>query len=367
MRIGLDARTTTGETGVAQYGRNLVKYLPVVDQADEFILLKNNSHPVPFWSSQLGFRSQLLRSKLDLLHVLGGAPPVFYRGKFVLTVHDLIIYRHPEWFPDGQWFSTRFAYPQAVRAASHIIVPSKATKNDLMEIFKIKEEKITVIPHGVSTPPLLNKERSDVRSDSDLTSEAGPAPHRRGASGAGVRYILFLGTIEPRKNISTLVKAYRKMVDNKPELKDVELIIAGTVGWKSDLIVDEIRKTQCEGYKIKLTGRVTEAEKWRLMRGASCLALPSFYEGFGMQVLESMASGAPVVCSNTSSLPEAAGGAALLLDPLDVKVWIDGLIEILENKKFADELRAKGLARASEMTWEKTTAATVAVYRRFSA
>jgi glycosyltransferase involved in cell wall biosynthesis len=341
MRIGLDTRTTAGETGVAQYGRNLVRSLAIVDQDDEFILLKNMRHPIPFWSSHIGFRARLTASKIRLLHVLGGAPPAFYDKPFVLTVHDLAIYRHPEWFPDGQWFSTGFSYPQAVRSAAHIIAPSSSTKNDLMELFKVDEKKITVIPHGVSVPlePALPNDK---------------------------RYILYLGTIEPRKNIPTLVRAFRKMIDVHPELKDVELVLAGVVGWKSDEIIDEIRKTQCEGYRITLSGRVSEDEKWRLLKGAAALALPSFYEGFGMQVLEAMAAHAPVICSNASSLPETAGGAAILLDATDTNAWTEAIADVLENKKIADELKAKGLSRASAMTWEKTAAATVEVYRRFS-
>jgi glycosyltransferase involved in cell wall biosynthesis len=342
MRIGLDLRTLEGETGIAQYGRNLLRYLPDIDSRDEFILLKNKPQRIPFWSSQVGFRAQLLAAKINLLHVPGGAPPVFYKRKFILTVHDLAIYRHPEWFPDGQWFSTKFAYPRAIRDAAHIIVPSTSTKNDLIGIFKIKEEKITVIPHGVIIPPLLGKER------------------------IGVRYILFLGTIEPRKNIPTLVKAYRAMVDKYPGLKNVELVIAGAVGWKCNEIIDEIRKTQCEGYAITLRGRVSEEEKWQLLSSASCLAMPSFYEGFGMQTLEAMAAGAPVICSNASSLPEAVGEAGLLLDPANVAAWSAGLAEVLNNKKFADELKAKGLARANEMSWDKAAAATAEVYHRFS-
>lgn len=342
MRIGLDTRTTTGETGVAQYGRNLVRNLALIDRVDEFILLKNIGHPIPFWSSHIGFRARLIASKIGLLHVLGGAPPTFYDKPFVLTVHDLAIYRHPEWFPDGQWFSTGFSYPQAVRSAAHIIVPSASTKNDLIELFKIDQRKITVVHHGVSAPLF-------------------PAPLGE------KKYVLYLGTIEPRKNIPTLVRAFRKMIDAHPELKEFELVLAGAVGWKTDDIVDEIRKTQCEGYRITLAGRVSEDEKWRLLKGAACLALPSFYEGFGMQVLEAMSVGTPVISSNTSSLLEVAGEAAILLDPVDTSAWTEAIASVLENKKIADELKAKGLARASVMTWEKTAAATVEVYRRFSA
>jgi glycosyltransferase involved in cell wall biosynthesis len=342
MRIGIDRRTSQGDAGIAQYGQNLCRALPLVDQEDDFFVFDKEKDAAPLWESQLGFRLQVRRAKIDLLHVLGGATPVGYNHQYVLTVHDLAIYRHPEWFPDGQWFSLNLAYPMAVKLAKRIIVPSTATKADLIKLFRVKERKITVIPHGVVAP-------------ANGTGQM--------ANGTGKRYILHVGTIEPRKNLTTLVRAFREMIDSEPELRDVELFLAGSAGWKTDEAMDEIRKTQCEGYRITLMGRVTEEEKWKLLAGAACLAFPTFYEGFGLPVLEAMAAGTPVVCSNTSSLPEVAGEAALYADPKDVGAWTRQLSEVLKNKKTADELREKGLARAKEFTWEKAAAATAKTYR----
>jgi len=341
MRIGIDRRTSQGDAGIAQYGQNLCKYLSLADQDDEFVCFDKVNDATPLLESQFGFRMQIRRAKIDLLHVLAGATPVGYNRPYVLTVHDLAIYRHPEWFPDGQWFSLNLAYPLAVKFAKRIIVPSAATKKDLMEIFKVKEKKIVVIPHGVQ-----------------------PSSYPLPCSGEGKkRYILHIGTIEPRKNLPALVRAFRKMIDAEPELRDVELIMAGASGWKTDEAMDEIRKTQCEGYRITLLGRVSEEEKWKLIAGASCLAFPTFYEGFGLPVLEAMAMGVPVVCSDTSSLPEVAGVAALYADPNDIGAWTHQLAEVLKNKKTADTLREGGLARAKEFSWETTAAATVKVYR----
>jgi glycosyltransferase involved in cell wall biosynthesis len=316
--------------------------LSLVDQEDEFVCFDKVNGAAPLLESQFGFRRQIRRAKIDLLHVLAGATPVGYNRPYVLTVHDLAIYRHPEWFPDGQWFSLNLAYPLAVKLAKRIIVPSLATKKDLMEIFKVKEKKIAVIPHGVCSPPR------------EAEAEWGEGKKR---------YILHIGTIEPRKNLPALVRAFRKMIDAEPELRDVELIMAGTSGWKTDEAMDEIRKTQCEGYRITLLGRVSEEEKWKLLADAACLAFPTFYEGFGLPVLEAMAMGVPVVCSNTSSLPEVAGVAALYADPNNIGAWTHQLAEVLKNKKTANELRERGLARAKEFSWEKTAAATFKVYR----
>ncbi len=341
MRIGIDRRTSQGDAGIAQYGQNLCRALPLADQEDEFVVFDKAKDAAPLWESQLGFRLQVRRAKIDLLHVLGGATPVGYNHPYVLTVHDLAIYRHPEWFPDGQWFSLNLAYPMAIKLAKRIIVPSVATKDDLLRTFRVKEKKIVVIPHGVAVP--------------------GNDEWRTGR--AAKRYILHIGTIEPRKNLTALVRAFRELVDNEPELRDVELFLAGSAGWKTDEAMDEIRKTQCEGYRITLLGRVTEEEKWKLLAGAACLAFPTFYEGFGLPVLEAMAAGVPVVCSNTSSLPEVAGEAALYADPKDLGAWTRQLGEVLKNKKTADELREKGLLRAKEFTWEAAAAATAKAYR----
>ncbi len=132
-------------------------------------------------------------------------------------------------------------------------------------------------------------------------------------------------------------------------------------------IMDEIRKTQCEGYKIAVLGKVTEEEKWDLLSRASCFAHPSHYEGFGFPVLEAMAAGVPVVCSNSSSLPEVAGEAAMLNDPNDIKGFASKISQALMDQKTADDLRTKGRARAAKFGWERTARRTLEVYGKFSA
>ncbi len=341
MRIGIDARTCAGETGVAQYGKHLIAAMRPVAADDELIVFEKEPNPAPVWSAHVEFRRTLKKAKLNLLHFLGGTPPYGYRKPYVLTVHDLAIYLHPEWFPDGQWFSTKISFPSSIKLARHIIVPSGATKNDLLRLFKVREEKISVIPHGVSLPV--------------------PAP-----PADAKRYILHLGTIEPRKNLRALIHAYRRLIDHEPELRDVALVLAGPMGWKTEETIDEIRKTQCEGYKIELLGQVSEDKKTALLAGAACLALPTLYEGFGLPVLEAMGSGVPVVCSNIAALPEVSGNAALLVGPHDIDGWTAGLSSVLKNKKFAAELRVKGLSRAQEFSWERTARLTFDVYRKIT-
>ncbi len=360
MRIGLDCRTTEGLAGVAQYGRKLCDAL-LLEENDEFVIFRRAERTFPFWTAHVSDRLRFVGAKLDLLHVMGGAAPWGYRHPYVMTVHDLAIYRHPEWFPEGQWFSTKAAYPSSIRHARAIIVPSVATKKELVDIFRIKEDKIAVVPHGVSVPSVSVLSGTADGHGNDMLESPDIAA---AAPGEGGRYILYLGTIEPRKNIPMLVRAYRLMVDGHPELSEVELRLAGAVGWRSESIIDEIRKTQCEGYRISMVGEVSEENKWKLLGNASCFAYPSLYEGFGMPVTEAFACGVPVVCSNAKALNEVSGGAAIEAEASDAETWARNFVSILSNKKTAALMREKGLARARDFSWEKAAAQTREIYRR---
>jgi glycosyltransferase involved in cell wall biosynthesis len=353
MRIGLDCRTTAGPAGVAQYGRHLRDALLSAAGTDRYEIFGPQADPIPFWTAHFSDRRRFVRAKLDLLHVLGGAAPYGYRHPYVLTVHDLAIYRHRDWFPEGQWFSTRVSYPNSIKLARRIIVPSCATKADLIDLFKVKEEKIAVIPHGASVPSLRG-EGEEIPSLPRSTELARNDDHK---------YILYIGTIEPRKNIPVLVHAYRRLIDMRPELKETELRLAGAAGWKSDDIVDEIRKTQCEGYRIVMEGEVSEERKWDLLRSASCLAYPSFHEGFGMPVTEAFACGVPVVASDAAALVEVSGGAALHVAAADAEGWARALEAALTDGKTAGELREKGIVRSGDFSWEKTALLTREAYR----
>jgi glycosyltransferase involved in cell wall biosynthesis len=251
--------------------------------------------------------------------------------------------------------------------AKHIIVPSQATKKDLMDLFKVKGEKISVIPHGVSVSSSIEVDLFDCHpgeSREPRPSAVGPDFHRGDGS---AKYLLFLGTIEPRKNVSTIVRAYRMMVDRHPELKEVELRLAGAVGWRANEIVDAIRQTQCEGYRISLVGEISEDDKWELLAGASGFLFPSLYEGFGLPVAEALAVGVPVICADNSSLSEVAGGAAILVGATKVEGWAEKMTKILTDEKTADELRAKGLERGKDFSWAHAAEETLKVYRRLSA
>lgn len=250
----------------------------------------------------------------------GGAPEV-------VTVHDLAIYRHPEWFPGGQPLATRVVVPRSLRRARRLIAVSSSTARDITELFEVDPARITVVHHGVS-------------------ARFRPAP------GEGRDYVLFVGTIEPRKNLGTLLAAWAGVRTR------AQLVIAGGWGWREG----EMRaRLESLGDRVRLVGGVQPEELPGLYARAICLAHPAWYEGFGMTLLEAMASGTPVICSATSSLPEVAGDAAVLLDPGDVDGWREALQRMVDDPAHRDDLRERGLRRAAGFTWTRAAGETWAV------
>lgn len=255
-----------------------------------------------------------------------------------ITVHDLAIYRHPEWFPEGQWLSVRLAVPRSLRGADAIIAVSRNTADDAAELFSVPAERTHVVPLGVGPEfrPLA----------------AGAVEGERRRLGLPERYILFFSTIEPRKNLHTLLDAWERMGRTPP------LVIAGGWGWRSD----ELRaRFERAGDALRLYGRVEPRDLPSLYALAGCLAHPAWYEGFGLTPLEAMACGTPVVCSDSSSLPEVVAGAGMLVAPGDAWAWAEALSSVLEDAGRREAMRKAGLRRAAEMTWERAATSTWAV------
>lgn len=253
----------------------------------------------------------------------------------VLTVHDLAIYLHPEWFPGRQPLSTRLAVPRSLRRADLLLAVSENTARDLVDLFHVGRDRIRVVHHGVSAAfrPL-------------------PADRKRAARerlGLPDRFILFVGTIEPRKNLETLLEAWSQL-PRRPDL-----VLAGGWGWRYEAVRARLDRL---GDQIHLLGPVEPSDLPDLYNLASCLAHPAWYEGFGLTPLEAMACGCPVVCSGSSSLPEVVGDAGLLVAPGDADAWRRAFERVRDDPDLPAELRRKGLLRAAEFTWEKAAAQT---------
>ena len=255
----------------------------------------------------------------DLLHCPTYRGPLRSARPLVVTVHDLAVFRHPETF--NRWtraYSPRLV-PRVLRAARRIIAVSEFTRRELVELLRVPDEKIRVVPNGVDdvfTP-------EGARADGD--------------------YILAVGTLEPRKNLQRLVEAARST--------EIELRVAGARGWG---------KVDVGENGVRWLGEVDDAELARLYRGAACVAYPSLYEGFGIPVLEAMACGAPVVTSRGTAMEEVADGAAVLVDARDPAEIAAGIERAAADR---ESLVARGLERAHAFRWDAIAEATVAVYR----
>lgn len=377
MRIGIDCRTILnprlGErAGVGHYTLNLVKRIISVDTQNEYVLyfdyrmrdvqdFKKKNVTVKFFPfSQYGkflsfgyshmlISAYLLKEGLDLYHVPAGSVPLTYRKKVIYTVHDLAIYKNPDWFP-SQILSRHLLTPQSLKAANHIIAVSKSTKKDLKDLFNIQGKKVDVVYEGADVTKVPLKRKKGERIEKSHLPK---------------QYILFIGTLEPRKNLSVLLRAYKKMIQSSPTLSKVPVVIAGHKGHKHEMVFNEVTDLGLSKQQFRYLGYVTHNEKIELYQHATTFVFPSLYEGFGIPVLEAMSLGVPVICSNVSSLPEITGkDGALLVDPENEQGFADAMRDIITNNALREKVAANGKKRAEQFSWERAAQETVAVYKK---
>ncbi len=357
MLIGIDAsRAALGErTGTENYSYHLIQALLRADRESRFRLYFREEPPegflprdervewrvIPFprlWT-HLRLSAEMLSAPPDVLFVPSHVLPLVHPRRSVVTVHDLGYLRFPEAHTRRQrtyldW-STRYNAAHARR----VIVDSLATAEDLVASYGTPREKIRLAyPAGVDglTP---------VTDPDALAAVAAKY-------GAGARYLLYVGTLQPRKNLVMLLRAFAALVAHSALPGDVRLVLAGRKGWLYDEIVAAAEDGAVEG-RVVLPGYVPAEDLPALLSGALAFVFPSLHEGFGLPVLEAMACGTPVVCSNASSLPEVAGDAALLVDPRDQDRWGEALAKVSTRPALREELRAKGLERAALFSWDR--------------
>ena len=287
------------------------------------------------------------RRNLGLIHDPTGAMPLLLTGaRRVATIHDVIPYIYPETSSRLDWLIYRCWLPLAVRRLDAIITVSEQSRSDIIRYLPTQPEDVTVIPEAASNTYCVLDQ-----------AEVAVALARHGID---FPYILYVGSVEARKNLPRLLAAYAQLREWSGQWK---LVIIGARKWKSNPVFDTVRQLGLESH-VHFTGYVEESDLPALYNGASLFVFPSLYEGFGLPVLEAMACGTPVVTSNTSSLPEVAGDAALLVDPSDVAAIAWAMRRVLDDHALSAKMRAKGLARAREFTWERTARETIAVYER---
>lgn len=370
MKIGIDARVLMDKqySGVSEYAANLLSALLKADKENKYILFYNSfktAHSrLDRWKKHntklVGTRypnkifNYLLQKifKYPKLDEYIGDTDIFFaphfnfiniskKTKFIITVHDVSFLRYGEFF---SWRKNFWHWALNIKKLLHradkIVAVSENTKNDLVELLSLPEDKIKVIYSGANFSPSVVSEKEKI--DKFLKEKY----LKQG-------YILFLSNIEPRKNIINLIKAYNYLREERNDLKDIQLVIAGAPGWKHEKIFETWHKSEYKN-DIKFLGYIDEDEKELLYSGARVFAYPSFYEGFGFPPLEAMSFQVPVVSSNVSSLPEVLGNSALLIDPFRAQELKDALIMALTNEDVRQRLITRGIKKVQEFNWEKT-------------
>lgn len=352
MKIAIDTQTILGQkSGFGFYVKNLVDNLKKIDPDNEYVLIgpdteKDFSTPQRFLWDQIYFPKKARRAKVDILHQPCFSAPIFYRGKIIVTIHDIISLKFPKNLP----LASRLFYskwmPFSYRRADLIIVDSEHTKRDIVEYLKIPAEKIRVMYWAVSHDfqPILDLKKIEQIKQKYKTSE---------------KYFIHVGTLEPRKNLNFLVRAYADAV--KKGIKE-NLVIIGKKGWYYDDLFNLVKELKLSD-RVVFTGYADDKDIPALYSGSTALTFPSLYEGFGFPPLEAMACGTPVISSNTSSLPEVVGDAGILLPPSGEKEWTDAMMKLSLDGKLSEELKRKGLVQASKFSWEETAKKTIEVYR----
>ncbi len=352
MLIGIDASRATAArpTGTENYSLYLIRELLAQGEAHRFRLYFN--HPpspglfpslaerrvIPFprlWT-HLRLSWEMISRPPELLFVPSHVLPLAHPRRSVATVHDLGYHYYPEAHTLFQNLYLRWSTRYNARAAARVLADSEATRRDLVHYYRVPPEKIVVVYPGrdESLAPVTEPTRlAAVRA-------------RYGIDGP---YLLYVGTLHPRKNLVRLVQAFASTLDAEPDLR---LVLAGQKGWLYDEILGQVRKLGLEN-RVLLTGYVPDADLPALLSAALAFVYPSLYEGFGLPVLEAMACGTPVVCSNASSLPEVAGQAALLVDPHNTEALAEALARIVTEAGLREALVEKGLGQIQNFSWQR--------------
>ncbi len=366
MRIGIDARLVFyNRAGIGEYIVQLIEALAAVHPpVDEFLLLQSRKDKSSIINSngfvrrslwtpchnrfeQPALSFEVSRLKLNLLHSPDFIPPFRRNCKSVITIHDLAFLLYPHFLTKE---SARYygQIDQAWRKTDHIIAVSEATKQDSIKMLGVPEKKISVI-HEAANPIYHQLPAEDARR------------HVQKRYKFDKDFMLFVSTIEPRKNLPGLLQAYRRLRDEYQ--RDELLVLAGANGWLWEEVYETVNRLNLEDHVVFL-GRVPSEDLVYLYNAARLLVHPSFYEGFGLTPLESMNCGTPVIVSNTAALPEVVGDAAMLINPHDIDGLTVAMWRVLTEPELQQDLINKGLKRAKQFSWEKAAKKTLAVYHK---
>jgi glycosyltransferase involved in cell wall biosynthesis len=365
MRLGIDARLVYyHQAGISRYCLQLMRALADIDKEDQFVIFQSrrdgrqlvdqaNFQARPLWTpshhplEQYLLSLELRFTPVDVLHSPDFIPPLRRRCRSIITIHDLAFLLYPQYLTKS---SARYygQIDQAVRHTDHIIAVSESTRGDIVRLLGVPEQMITVIHEAP-------RRFFHLLPDVDLK----PRLHKR--FNLERDFVLFVGTVEPRKNLPTLLSAFQQVLDHyHPE---VDLVLAGAPGWLTDELYALVGRLKLEG-RVHFLGRVSDEELVWLYNAAQVFVFPSFYEGFGLPPLEAMACGTPTIVSNVSSLPEVVGDAGLVIDPTDANDLTVAIWRLLSDQALRDEMIDKGFRRAALFSWERAARETLELYRR---
>ncbi len=368
IHVGVNAHLlsladTYRSAGINSYIQNLLGHLPEVDpHIDytvflgerrylggagldlEFSRLPTQRPPARIFWEQAIQPWSVRKAGLDLIHGTAFVGPQVTTCPFVITVHDLSFLSYPQSFPVLNRVYLRAFTRLSVRRARRIIAVSESTKSDLIRYYGISPAKVDVVYNGVNPNfrPVPAAKVADFRLQRDLPD----------------RFILFVGTLEPRKNVTRLIDAYARLSGSRPPL-----MLLGGKGWLYDEIFARVEMLDLQN-EVNFVGYVPAEELPLWYNAATLFVYPSLYEGFGLPPLEAMACGTPVVTSEASSLPEVVGQAGLLADPTSSEALAAAMERVLADSDLQEEMGKAGLVQAKEFSWQKTAACTVDSYQR---
>lgn len=351
--VGIDASRSVSPhpTGTETYSRRLIEallssdtrhrfrlYFRTPPPAGEFAGAQQRTLSFPRLWTHVRLSWEMVLHPPDVLFVPAHVLPLLHPSRSLVTIHDLGYLHFPQAHPPLQRLYLDLSTRWNARVAAHILADSTATKDDLMARYGTPPERITVAHPGY---------------DESLAVAHSPAAlhgvRERYALPGG--YFLYLGTLHPRKNLVHLIDAFAAFRELRPR-SDVVLVLAGRRGWLYDEIFDRARQLDVADF-VRFPGYVPEEDKAALLSGALAFLFPSLYEGFGLPVLEAQARDCPVLCSDTSSLPEVAGEGALLIDPHSILGWVEGMVHVTEDERLRAQLVARGRANLARFSWRR--------------
>jgi len=367
MHIAIDAHSVgTQLAGNETYAVNLIEALAQIDQVNQYTLYVTRDEAVarfadrwpnfqvkrtlphtPLVRIPLTLSVELRRSPVDLLHVQYTAPP-FARCPIVSTIHDLSFEHLPETFTRHSRAQLRLTVRRTARKAARILTLSEFSRRDIIETYAVNPDRVLVTPAAAPArfAPVENEtELKEIRERYRIKAN----------------YLLSLGSLQPRKNLARLIEAYASLQKLCSNDQLPQLVFAGKPGWLDDEIYRAAQREN-RNESIKFIGYVPEKDLPALYSGAICFVYPSFFEGFGLPVLEAMQCGTPVIAGNRTSLPEVTGEAAQLFDPFDSGALAEAIGRVVDNPGYREELRVKGLERARAFSWTTTAKLTLQAY-----